>query len=111
LLFVCDHFVTKPTRERVEWNLKVRRFQPKLGQPEWVQAACAQTRMDLCSYRLAASLPPFGNLFFPPASGKIHIARIMKAAVASTKFPNSGRTGEPLQRAKMIATMATAAET
>ena len=63
------------------------------------------------SYPLAASLPFFGNFFFPPASGKIHIARIMKAAVASTKFPNSGRTGEPLQRAKMIATMATAVET
>jgi hypothetical protein len=63
------------------------------------------------SYPLAASLLSFGNFFFPPASGKIHIARIMKAAVANTKLPNSGRTGEPLQRAKTIATMATAAET
>jgi hypothetical protein len=39
----------------------------------------------------------FDTYFFPPASGKIHMATIMKAAVASTKFPNSGRTGEPLQ--------------
>ena len=39
----------------------------------------------------------FDTYFFAPASGKIHIATIMKVAVASTKFPNSGRTGEPLQ--------------
>jgi hypothetical protein len=39
----------------------------------------------------------FDTYFFPPASGKIHMAAIMKVAVASTKFPNSGRTGEPLQ--------------
>ena len=39
----------------------------------------------------------FDTYFFPPASGKSHMATIMKAAVASTKFPNSGRTGEPLQ--------------
>jgi len=32
----------------------------------------------------------FDTYFFPPASGKIHMATIMKAAVASTKFPNSG---------------------
>ena len=39
----------------------------------------------------------FDTYFFAPASGKIHIATIMKVAVPSTKFPNSGRTGEPLQ--------------
>ena len=39
----------------------------------------------------------FDTYFFAPASGKIHIATIMKVAVASTKFPNSGRPGEPLQ--------------
>jgi hypothetical protein len=39
----------------------------------------------------------FDIYFFPLASGKIHMVTIMKAAVASTKFPNSGRTGEPLQ--------------
>jgi hypothetical protein len=39
----------------------------------------------------------FDTYFFPPASGKIHMATIMKAAVARMKFPNSGRTGEPLQ--------------
>ena len=39
----------------------------------------------------------FDTYFFPPASGKIHIETIMKAAVARTKFPNAGRTGEPLQ--------------
>jgi hypothetical protein len=72
----------------------------------------AETRgLNMRGYSLAALLASFGSLFFPPASGKIHIAMIIKAAVASTKFPNSGRTGEPLQRAKMIATMATAAET
>src|ERR1700747_2755181 len=52
-----------------------------------------------------------GDFFFPPASGKIHMATIMKAAVASTKFPNSGRTGEPPQKARTSATTATAAET
>src|ERR1700751_2883479 len=53
----------------------------------------------------------FGAFFFPPASGKIHMATIMKAAVARMKFPNSGRTDEPLQNARTSATTATAAET
>src|SRR6516165_4112363 len=53
----------------------------------------------------------FGAFFFPPASGKIHIETIMKAAVARTKFPNSGRTGEPVQKARMTVTTATAPET
>jgi hypothetical protein len=32
----------------------------------------------------------FDTYFFPPTSGKIHMATILKAAVASTKSPNSG---------------------
>jgi hypothetical protein len=39
----------------------------------------------------------FDTYFFPLASGKIYMATIMEAAMASTKFPNWGRTGEPLQ--------------
>jgi len=35
--------------------------------------------------------PSFADLFFLRASRKIHIARIIKAAVASTRFPNSSR--------------------
>jgi hypothetical protein len=39
----------------------------------------------------------FDTYFISGGLRKIHMATIMKAAVASTKFPNSGRTGEPLQ--------------
>ena len=55
--------------------------------------ACRAARgLVVRPHRCAAAL---GKV--PPASGKIHIATIMKAAVPSNNGPNSGRTGEPLQ--------------
>jgi hypothetical protein len=51
---------------------------------------------DARSCRLDAGY--FGVPFlFPPASGKTHMETTMNAAMKRTKFPNSGRIGEPLQ--------------
>src|SRR5262249_32540103 len=48
--------------------------------------------------------------FFTPASGKIHIAATMNAAVMMTNIESSGRIGEPLQKASTAATISATAE-
>src|SRR5262249_20164791 len=49
--------------------------------------------------------------FFTPASGKIHIAATMNAAVMMTNIESSGRIGEPLPKASTAATISARGET
>src|SRR5262249_12715798 len=52
-----------------------------------------------------------GSVFSRVASGKIHRAAPMNAAVMMTNIESSGRIGEPLQKARTAATISATAET